>query len=112
MADCPTTPEPIELEESSNETNDEVTDSHRMDSKKKNSNAISLTKPSTNFKRQRKLTSDVWENFEFLDVPDAQGNLLCKCKICGQRYNAESRQGTGNLKRHIKKCKKRTFKDV
>ncbi|KAL2942223.1 putative AC transposase [Bienertia sinuspersici] len=83
-----------------------------MDSKKKTSNASSLTKPSTNFKCQRKLTSNVWENFEFLDVPDAQGNLLCKCKKCGQRYNAESRQGTGNLKRHIKKCKKRTFKDV
>ncbi|KAL2894371.1 Zinc finger BED domain-containing protein RICESLEEPER 2, partial [Bienertia sinuspersici] len=59
-----------------------------------------------------KLTSDVWENFEFLDVPNAQGNLLCKCKKYGQRYNAESRQGTSNLKRHIQKCKKRTLKDV
>ncbi|KAL2896468.1 Serpentine receptor class epsilon-30 [Bienertia sinuspersici] len=44
MDDCPTTLEPIELEESSNETNDEVTNSHRMDSKKKNSNASSLSR--------------------------------------------------------------------
>uniref|UniRef100_A0A803N0I4 BED-type domain-containing protein n=1 Tax=Chenopodium quinoa TaxID=63459 RepID=A0A803N0I4_CHEQI len=79
---------------------------------KKTSNVTSLNKPGIHFKRQRKLTSDVWANFEFLDKPDEQGNIICKCKKCGQKYNAESRQGTGNLKRHIKKCKKRTFKDV
>ena len=30
-----------------------------------------------NFKQQRRLTSGVWVNFEFVDE---EGNLLCKCK--------------------------------
>ena len=35
-----------------------------------------------NFKRQRRLTSGVWVNFEFVDETDEDGNLLCKCKKC------------------------------
>uniref|UniRef100_A0A803MZQ8 BED-type domain-containing protein n=1 Tax=Chenopodium quinoa TaxID=63459 RepID=A0A803MZQ8_CHEQI len=110
MANSPNPDEPIDLPDS--DSDDEVSDSHQTESKKKTSNVTSLNKPGINFKRQRKLTSDVWANFEFLDKPDEQGNIICMCKKCGQKYNAESRQGTGNLKRHIKKCKKRTFKDV
>ncbi|XP_021735714.1 uncharacterized protein LOC110702319 [Chenopodium quinoa] len=110
MANSPNPDEPIDLPDS--DSDDEVSDSHQTESKKKTSNVTSLNKPGIHFKRQRKLTSDVWANFEFLDKPDEQGNIICKCKKCGQKYNAESRQGTGNLKRHIKKCKKRTFKDV
>uniref|UniRef100_A0A803M5D0 BED-type domain-containing protein n=1 Tax=Chenopodium quinoa TaxID=63459 RepID=A0A803M5D0_CHEQI len=109
MANSPNPDEPIDLPDS--DSDDEVSDSHQTESKKKTSNVTSLNKPGIHFKRQRKLTSDVWANFEFLDKPDEQGNIICKCKKCGQKYNAESRQGTGNLKRHIKKCKKRTFKD-
>uniref|UniRef100_A0A803L1D2 BED-type domain-containing protein n=1 Tax=Chenopodium quinoa TaxID=63459 RepID=A0A803L1D2_CHEQI len=110
MANSPNPDEPIDLQDS--DSDDEVSDSHQTESKKKTSNVTSLNKPGIHFKRQRKLTSDVWANFEFLDKPDEQGNIICKCKKCGQKYNAESREGTGNLKRHIKKCKKRTFKDV
>uniref|UniRef100_A0A803KML7 BED-type domain-containing protein n=1 Tax=Chenopodium quinoa TaxID=63459 RepID=A0A803KML7_CHEQI len=110
MANSPNPDEPIDLPDS--DSDDEVSDSHQTESKKKTSNVTSLNKPGIHFKRQRKLTSDVWANFEFLDKPDEQGNIICMCKKCGQKYNAESRQGTGNLKRHIKKCKKRTFKDV
>uniref|UniRef100_A0A803LVX1 BED-type domain-containing protein n=1 Tax=Chenopodium quinoa TaxID=63459 RepID=A0A803LVX1_CHEQI len=110
MANSPNPDEPIHLPDS--DSDDEVFDSHQTESKKKTSNVTSLNKPGIHFKRQRKLTSDVWANFEFLDKPDEQGNIICMCKKCGQKYNAESRQGTGNLKRHIKKCKKRTFKDV
>uniref|UniRef100_A0A803LBQ1 Uncharacterized protein n=1 Tax=Chenopodium quinoa TaxID=63459 RepID=A0A803LBQ1_CHEQI len=110
MADSPNPDEPIDLPDS--DSDDEVSNSHQTESKKKTSNVTSLNKPGIHFKRQRKLTSNVWANFEFLDKPDEQGNIICKCKKCGQKYNAESRQGTGNLKRHIKKCKKRTFKDV
>ena len=47
-----------------------------------------------------------------MDEPDEQGNLLCQCKKCGKKYNADSSQGIGNLKRHVQKCKKRTFLDV
>ena len=62
-------------------------------------------------KRQRKLTSNVWEHYEFLK-PDADGNLFCKCKKCGQVYPGESKHGTGNLKRHLANCKKRNFRDI
>lgn len=47
-------------------------------------------------KRQRKLTSSVWEYYEFLPL-DKEGNLFCKCKKCGQTYPGDSRYGTGNL---------------
>ncbi|KAL2941421.1 putative AC transposase [Bienertia sinuspersici] len=63
------------------------------------------------YKRQRKLTSDVWAEFEFLE-PDTNGVLCCKCKRCGQSYNAGSNIGTGNLRRHLDRCKKRKFRDV
>ena len=33
-----------------------------------------------NFKRQRKLTSGVWVNFEFVDETDEDGNLFCNVK--------------------------------
>ena len=68
-------------------------------------------KISVGVKRQRKLTFGVWVNFDFLE-PDENGELFCKCKQCGKLYNAESRMGTGNLKRHLKNCTKRTFRDV
>ncbi|KAL2894809.1 Zinc finger BED domain-containing protein DAYSLEEPER, partial [Bienertia sinuspersici] len=63
------------------------------------------------YKRQRKLTSDVWAEFEFLE-PNTDGVLRCKCKRCGQSYNARSNIGTCNLRRHLDRCKKRKFRDV
>ena len=63
-------------------------------------------------KRQRRLSSGVWVHYDFLDEPDKDGNLICKCKKCGTTYNADSKNGTGNLTRHVKKCKRRTFRDV
>ncbi|XP_057538292.1 putative AC transposase isoform X1 [Amaranthus tricolor] len=65
-----------------------------------------------NFKRQRKLTSGVWVNFEFVDETDEDGNLFCKCKKCEKMFRADSKMGTGNLIRHVKNCKMRTFRDV
>jgi len=62
-------------------------------------------------KRQRKLTSTVWEHYEFLP-PDEEGNLFCKCKKCGQIYPGDSKYGTGNLKRHLGNCKRRNFRDI
>uniref|UniRef100_A0A803LJE6 Transposase n=1 Tax=Chenopodium quinoa TaxID=63459 RepID=A0A803LJE6_CHEQI len=46
------------------------------------------------------------------DEPDENGNLICKCKKCGLRFNGASKNGTGNLHRHLKKCKQRSFRDV
>jgi len=62
-------------------------------------------------KRQRKLTSTIWEHYEFLK-PDEDGNLFCKFKKCGQVYHGESKHGTRNLKRHLANCKKRNFRDI
>ncbi|KAL2895357.1 Zinc finger BED domain-containing protein RICESLEEPER 2 [Bienertia sinuspersici] len=107
-------PIPIDLAESDGER---VQDSHPVKastkkSSKKISNLTNLTKPGSHFKRQRRLTSEVWVNYEFLDEPDENGNLLCKCKKCGTTYNADSKNGTGNLKRHIQNCKRRNYLDV
>jgi len=49
------------------------------------------------FKRQRKLTSTVWEHYDFLE-PDRDGNLFVKYKKCGQLYPRESKHGIGNKK--------------
>ncbi|KAL2924160.1 Zinc finger BED domain-containing protein RICESLEEPER 2 [Bienertia sinuspersici] len=68
-------------------------------------------KPTTERKRQRKLTSEVWADFEFIK-PQKNGELRCKCKRCGKDFNAESKSGTGNLKRHLDRCKKRCYRDV
>lgn len=62
-------------------------------------------------KRQRKLTSNDWEHYEFLQ-PSEDGNLFCKCKKCGQVYPGDSKNGTGNLKRHLNICKKMNFRDI
>uniref|UniRef100_A0A803LW41 BED-type domain-containing protein n=1 Tax=Chenopodium quinoa TaxID=63459 RepID=A0A803LW41_CHEQI len=66
----------------------------------------------TGKKRQRRFSSGVWVNFDFLDEPDENGNLICKCKKCGIHFNADSKNGTGNLHRHLKNCKQRSFRDV
>jgi len=62
-------------------------------------------------KCQRKLTSIVWDHYESL-LSDEEGNLLCKCKKCGQIYPGDSRYGTENLKRHMGNCKQRIFRDI
>ena len=63
------------------------------------------------YKRQRKLTSTVRENYTFLE-PDKEGNLWCKCKKCGQVYSGDSKYGTGNLKRHTINCKRKNVRDI
>lgn len=71
-------------------------------------------KPNTNNikKRQRKLTSPVWEYFKILDDTDENENLVCLCNRCGVKYIAESSHGTGNMLRHGRTCKGNTYKDV
>ena len=90
MADLP--PNHVDLEASS-EGEENSHPPPKVDAKKKGKPI--LMKPNPHFKRQRKLTSGVWVNFNFLDEPDEQGNLVCQCKKCGKKYNADSSQGTG-----------------
>ncbi|KAJ9547236.1 hypothetical protein OSB04_019779 [Centaurea solstitialis] len=63
-------------------------------------------------KRQRKLTSTVWDDFELIDELDVNGNMQCKCKRCGVKYIAESSHGTGNMLRHRKSCKEKHYRDI
>jgi len=62
-------------------------------------------------KHQKKLTSTVWEHYEFLE-PNEDCSLFCKCKKCGQVYPTKSKHGTENLKRHLDNCKKRNFRYI
>nr|XP_027083603.1 zinc finger BED domain-containing protein RICESLEEPER 2-like [Coffea arabica] len=62
--------------------------------------------------KKRRLTSEVWDYFNFIPKKDPNEELKCKCKKCGNEYSAESKSGTGNLHRYIKKCLKMTTKDI
>uniref|UniRef100_A0A803NCY8 Uncharacterized protein n=1 Tax=Chenopodium quinoa TaxID=63459 RepID=A0A803NCY8_CHEQI len=88
MNDSPNPDEPIELSDS--DSDDEVSYSHQTESKKKTSNVTSLNKPGIHFKRQRKLTLDVWANFEFLDKHDEQEWGIQKKIMCITLENASS----------------------
>ncbi|KAK9733188.1 hypothetical protein RND81_04G049900 [Saponaria officinalis] len=60
----------------------------------------------------KRLSSPVWDQFEILDKPDTNGNLVCKCKKCARTFLAESKNGTGNLIRHLKNCKGKYLRDI
>ena len=51
-------------------------------------------------KRKRQLRSTVWAFFEMLPVGD-DNKRKCKCKKYGITYVADSKFGTGNMKRHM-----------
>ncbi|KAL5706065.1 hypothetical protein ACHQM5_024276 [Ranunculus cassubicifolius] len=62
-------------------------------------------------KRIRKLKSDVWQMFKILPrKPEEVEKAVCK--KCGFIAKSGSNQGTGNMKRHIKRCKATTYRDV
>ena len=101
---------PIDVESNG----EEVAGIDSRQAKKATAIPTSLYKPTTDgksLKRQRRLTSNVWKHYDFLE-PDEDGNLFVKCKKCGQLYPGESKHGTGNLKRHLGLCKKRNFRDI
>ncbi|KAL2936697.1 hypothetical protein RDABS01_020146 [Bienertia sinuspersici] len=102
--------DPITLE-SDGEVN---SDGMELPTKPKESKAIKI-KPNLSgnpLKRQRKLTSSIWDEFEMIDELDASGRMQCRCKKCGVKYIAESSHGTGNMLRHIKGCKGKIYRDV
>ncbi|PON71403.1 Zinc finger, BED-type, partial [Trema orientale] len=62
-------------------------------------------------KCKRKLTSKVWKSFDMLPLgPDKKQRA--RCKLCGVEYFADSKYGTGNLKRHVDSCVRRNHLDV
>ncbi|KAI0504116.1 hypothetical protein KFK09_015063 [Dendrobium nobile] len=62
-------------------------------------------------KKRRRMTSFVWGHYEML--PNTKdGKQKCKCKKCGSTYLCDSKNGTGNLRRHLENCKKRSMRDI
>ncbi|XP_042408959.1 zinc finger BED domain-containing protein RICESLEEPER 2-like [Zingiber officinale] len=61
--------------------------------------------------KKRRLSSRVWSHFSMLPR-NSDGKLECKCNKCGAKYVADSKSGTGNLHRHIKKCVRMTTKEI
>ncbi|KAF5809412.1 putative transcription factor/ chromatin remodeling BED-type(Zn) family [Helianthus annuus] len=83
-----------------------VNDDDDEDTESLNSNVASKVRG-----KKRKLISKVWNYFEILDTKPGE-ELMCKCKKCGNKYSADSKNGTGNLNRHIQSCVKITTKDI
>ncbi|XP_024028942.1 zinc finger BED domain-containing protein RICESLEEPER 2-like [Morus notabilis] len=67
--------------------------------------------PTTISKRKRKHTSVVWNQFERLPM-GADQELKAKCKECGVVYMANSKNGTGSMRRHMQSCVRRDTRDV
>jgi hypothetical protein len=82
---------------------EEEIDSIHLEKKSKDKATHKPAELLTGNKRQHRLTSSVWVHFDFLDEPDENGNLMYKCKKCGNNYNVDSKMGTGNLHRHVAK---------
>ena len=61
-------------------------------------------------KRPRKLTSAVWNFFDVVEGKNKEREA--KCKACGKLYPADSKYGTGNMKRHIPSCPRRDTRDI
>ncbi|KAG6674595.1 hypothetical protein I3842_15G051200 [Carya illinoinensis] len=64
-------------------------------------------------KGKRRRRSNVWHFFEM--VPDSEkndGKPRARCKLCGVTYMAASKYGTGNMKRHIDTCPRRSSRDI
>ncbi|XP_061340052.1 zinc finger BED domain-containing protein RICESLEEPER 1-like [Gastrolobium bilobum] len=63
-------------------------------------------------KKPRKLVSKVWQHFERIPINKDGCKIQAKCKYCDQLYMADSKYGTGNLKRHLDGCVRRDTRDV
>uniref|UniRef100_A0A251S1I8 Putative zinc finger, BED-type n=1 Tax=Helianthus annuus TaxID=4232 RepID=A0A251S1I8_HELAN len=63
-------------------------------------------------KRQRKERSIVWQYFTKLKKKAVGGKVPSKCNKCNHIIIYDSKQGTGNISKHIKSCYGSSFKDV
>ncbi|KAK0578924.1 hypothetical protein LWI29_018464 [Acer saccharum] len=57
-------------------------------------------------KKQKKLRSDVWKNFE--KYKDENGKDLAKCNICEKLFDGSSKMGTTHLRNHFKSCQNKS----
>lgn len=88
--------------ESGNENQNNVASEHQADDDE------TLTSDEIS---RRRLNSDVWVDFDMLPLgPDKKQR--CKCKKCGTTYACPSTYGTGNLHKHLLKCKRRDTRDI
>jgi hypothetical protein len=68
--------------------------------------ASTASTETTSYKRGRKSTSDVWNDFEqlFKDINGKKVRYAAKCLYCKSQLTASSTAGTGHLKRHHITC--------
>ncbi|KAL5557277.1 hypothetical protein UlMin_039513 [Ulmus minor] len=66
---------------------------------------------STTTKGKKTLKSKVWNFFDILPLGVDQ-KLKSQCKKYGAQYMASSKYGTGNMRRHIKVCKRNDTRDI
>jgi hypothetical protein len=57
-------------------------------------------------KRQRSLTSDMWQYLDVLskDVRGKPVRYGARCKFCKKEFSGKSTSGTGHMLRHVKSC--------
>ena len=60
---------------------------------------------------KRRLSADVWKEFNMLP-PGPDKKQRCSCKRCGATYACPSTYGTGNLHKHLERCKRRDTRDI
>nr|KAJ0185253.1 hypothetical protein LSAT_V11C900470400 [Lactuca sativa] len=63
-------------------------------------------------RKTRISTSDVWKSFTKLPRKTPNETLYCVCNKCGQKYKAGSESGTGNLRRHRRRCEDNNSRDI
>ena len=52
--------------------------------------------------KKHRRTSTVWQFYDVVPNVDPEDlEVLAKCKLCGNKYKAQSSYGTENLKNHI-----------
>ncbi|KAI9187041.1 hypothetical protein LWI28_023645 [Acer negundo] len=56
-------------------------------------------------KKQKRLRSDVWENFKKLKDKDGKDVAICNC--CERLFNGSSKKGTTHLRNHFISCQKK-----
>uniref|UniRef100_A0A803L3A7 Uncharacterized protein n=1 Tax=Chenopodium quinoa TaxID=63459 RepID=A0A803L3A7_CHEQI len=110
MANSPNPDEPIDLPDS--DSDDEVSDSHQTESKKKTSNVTSLNKPGIHLSANESSLQMCGQILNSLINLTNKVTSFASVKNVGRNIMLKVGKELVNLKRHIKKCKKRTFKDV
>ncbi|XP_026394892.1 zinc finger BED domain-containing protein RICESLEEPER 1-like [Papaver somniferum] len=61
------------------------------------------------FKKPKRLTSLVWNDFERVKRPEG---MFAICKHCKKKLSGSSTSGTSHLRNHLKRCMKRTNHDI